>query len=49
EGLATLSGEVIPGALAFRLSDTYGFPIDLLIDTARERGFGVDLAVTKRS
>ncbi|EQD76137.1 alanyl-tRNA synthetase [mine drainage metagenome] len=44
EGLATLSGEVIPGALAFRLSDTYGFPIDLLIDTARERGFGVDLA-----
>jgi len=44
EGLASLSGGVIPGELAFRLSDTYGFPIDLLIDTARERGFGVDLA-----
>ncbi len=44
EGLGSLSGGAIPGELAFRLSDTYGFPIDLLIDTARERGFGVDLA-----
>ncbi len=44
EGLAALQGKTIPGELAFRLSDTYGFPIDLLIDTARERGYGVDLS-----
>ena len=44
DGLTTVTGGVIPGVLAFKLADTYGFPIDLLIDTARERGLTVDLA-----
>jgi alanyl-tRNA synthetase len=37
------SGEtVVPGADAFRLYDTVGFPLDLTRDVAAERGFGVD-------
>ncbi len=39
-----LSGKTIPGALAFKLNDTYGFPVDLTADIARERGMDVDLA-----
>ena len=38
------SSGVIPGADAFRLYDTYGFPFDLTADMARERGMEVDTA-----
>ena len=41
--VATKSGSVIPGADAFRLYDTYGFPVDLTADIARERGLSVDM------
>ena len=35
-------GDSLPGATAFRLYDTYGFPYDLTEDALRERGIGVD-------
>ena len=34
----------LPGATAFKLYDTYGFPVDLTQDALREKGRGVDVA-----
>jgi alanyl-tRNA synthetase len=36
--------KVIPGETVFRLYDTYGFPVDLTADIARERGLTIDVA-----
>jgi alanyl-tRNA synthetase len=41
---AKLTSTVIPGETVFRLYDTYGFPIDLTADVARERGLSIDQA-----
>ena len=38
------TGEKLPGAVAFRLYDTFGFPLDLTQDALREQGRAVDLA-----
>lgn len=58
EGLARLSKlmdelqkkgqKVIPGEEAFKLHDTFGFPWELTMDVARERGFSVDRAGFER-
>ena len=40
--LARLEGTVIPGEVVFKLYDTYGFPMDLTADIARERELSVD-------
>ena len=44
-----LEGGVIPGETVFRLYDTYGFPVDLTADVARERTLGVDLEEFERA
>ncbi|MBA3987969.1 MAG: alanine--tRNA ligase [Idiomarina sp.] len=44
DALAELKGDTIDGELAFKLYDTYGFPLDLTADVARERGYKVDEA-----
>ena len=41
---AKLTSTEIPGATVFRLYDTYGFPLDLTADVARERGLTIDQA-----
>jgi alanyl-tRNA synthetase len=42
--LAKGGGRVFPGSAAFLLYDTYGFPIDLTAELARDRGLEVDTA-----
>jgi len=42
DDLATMQGTVIAGETVFKLYDTYGFPMDLTADIARERGLGID-------
>ncbi len=43
EALASLQGDEIPGDVVFKLYDTYGFPVDLTNDIARERELRLDI------
>ncbi|MDN7127623.1 alanine--tRNA ligase [Pseudidiomarina terrestris] len=43
DALADLQGSVIPGDVVFKLYDTYGFPVDLTADIAREKELSIDV------
>ena len=47
--IGRLEDNVIPGETVFKLYDTYGFPVDLTADIARERLLAVDLAAFERA
>lgn len=42
DDLSKLQGDTVPGEVLFKLYDTFGFPLDLTADIARERGLKVD-------
>ncbi|MEM1140929.1 MAG: alanine--tRNA ligase, partial [Pseudomonadota bacterium] len=44
EAVEQMTGEALPGEVAFKLYDTYGFPVDLTQDALRSRGLGLDMA-----
>ncbi|RRJ85073.1 alanine--tRNA ligase [Aestuariirhabdus litorea] len=44
EAIAGMEGSEIPGSIIFTLYDTYGFPVDLTNDIARERELSLDMA-----
>ncbi|KPW91463.1 Alanine--tRNA ligase [Pseudomonas syringae pv. coryli] len=48
QDLADLKGTVVPGEVVFKLYDTYGFPMDLTGDIARERNLTLDEAGFER-
>ncbi|WP_085709726.1 MULTISPECIES: alanine--tRNA ligase [unclassified Pseudomonas] len=48
QDLAELKGDVVPGDVVFKLYDTYGFPMDLTADIARERSLTIDEAGFER-
>lgn len=43
QDIAAMSGSIISGETVFRLYDTYGFPVDLTADIARERNMNLDM------
>ncbi|WP_132292636.1 alanine--tRNA ligase [Marinobacterium mangrovicola] len=43
QAIADLDGKVLPGETVFRLYDTYGFPVDLTADVAREHEVTLDM------
>jgi len=48
QDIAALRGDTIPGTIAFKLYDTYGFPVDLTRDVALERNLKLDMVGFER-
>ncbi|MCT8781952.1 alanine--tRNA ligase [Glaesserella parasuis] len=48
DALAKVENKVLSGEVAFKLYDTYGFPLDLTADVCRERGITIDEAGFER-
>jgi len=48
QAISGLDGKVIPGETVFRLYDTYGFPVDLTADVAREHDLSIDMESFER-
>jgi alanyl-tRNA synthetase len=44
DAIGAMKGDVIDGKTVFKLYDTYGFPVDLTADVAREKGLSIDQA-----
>ncbi|MGV6808177.1 MAG: alanine--tRNA ligase [bacterium] len=44
EAVQSLPDQTLPGELIFKLYDTYGFPVDLTNDIAREKGLSLDMS-----
>ena len=42
EAIKVIKNDILPGDIVFKLYDTYGFPVDLTNDIARERNFTID-------
>lgn len=49
QAISQLSGKELPGDTVFRLYDTYGFPVDLTADVAREHKLTLDMAGFERA
>ncbi|HDZ09595.1 alanine--tRNA ligase [Pseudohongiella sp.] len=49
QAISQLSGKELPGETVFRLYDTYGFPVDLTADVAREHDLTLDMAGFERA
>ena len=43
KAISSLKGDVLPGDTVFQLYDTYGFPVDLTADVAREHDLNIDM------
>ena len=43
KAIGDLDGKMLPGETVFKLYDTYGFPVDLTADVARENGLSLDM------
>ena len=49
KAISSLKGDVLPGDTVFQLYDTYGFPVDLTADVAREHDLNLDMAEFDRA
>ncbi|MDH4273510.1 MAG: alanine--tRNA ligase [Gammaproteobacteria bacterium] len=48
DAIKKMRGDTVPGDVAFKLYDTYGFPVDLTADIARARNLKVDMQAFER-